>query len=120
MEHWHLPSLTSSGKRNPGVLLSTRECRAVVIDLAPGEELGEHQVHERALVQVVAGTVRLSADGREVTAGEGTFAAFAPGERHGLRAEGPARVLLLLAPWPGSGHYADGESTPDPAYVAPG
>src|SRR4051794_19309365 len=104
MEHWHLPSLGTSGKRNPGVLLSTRECRAVVIDLGPGEELGEHQVHERALVQVVAGSVRVSGGGREVEAGEGSLVAFDPGERHALRAEAAARVLLLLAPWPGDGH----------------
>ena len=30
---------------------------------------------------------------------------FEPNERHALRSEGGARVLLLLAPWPGDGHY---------------
>ena len=30
---------------------------------------------------------------------------FEPNERHALRSEDGARVLLLLAPWPGDGHY---------------
>ena len=28
-----------------------------------------------------------------------------PDERHSLASDGGARVLLLLAPWPGEGHY---------------
>jgi hypothetical protein len=30
-------------------------------------------------------------------------------ERHALRSDGGARVLLLLAPWPGEGHYRGGQ-----------
>jgi len=30
---------------------------------------------------------------------------FEPNERHALRSEAGARVLLMLAPWPGDGHY---------------
>ena len=42
------------------MLFSTPECRAVVIDLRAGEELGEHEVRERAVVQVVAGRVAIT------------------------------------------------------------
>jgi hypothetical protein len=31
---------------------------------------------------------------------------FDPGERHTVRSETGARVLLLLAPWPAAGHYS--------------
>jgi hypothetical protein len=34
---------------------------------------------------------------------------FAPGERHAVSSVEGARLLLLLAPWPGPGHYLDGE-----------
>jgi len=30
---------------------------------------------------------------------------FEPNQRHALPSERGARVLLLLAPWPGDGHY---------------
>jgi len=32
------------------------------------------------------------------------LAVFDPGERHEVRARTDARVLLVLAPWPGQGH----------------
>jgi quercetin dioxygenase-like cupin family protein len=109
MERWHLPSVTASGKRSPRVLLSSRECRAVLIDLEAGDELGEHSLHERAVVQVVAGAVIVSSDGGESRCEAGTLVSFEPGERHAVRADASARILLLLAPWPGEGHYDEGE-----------
>jgi hypothetical protein len=30
---------------------------------------------------------------------------FDPDERHSLASDEGARILLLLAPWPGEGHY---------------
>jgi hypothetical protein len=30
---------------------------------------------------------------------------FLPDERHSLRSDGGAKILLMLAPWPGPGHY---------------
>jgi quercetin dioxygenase-like cupin family protein len=66
-------------------------------------------VHERAVVEVVAGEVLVSAGGDETTCAAGTLLTFAPGERHAVRAaSGAARLLLMLAPWPGEGHYRDG------------
>ena len=120
MERWHLPSVEASGKRSPRVLLSSSECRAVVIDLEPGEELGEHSVHERAIVQVVTGSVSVSAgDGAATACDAGTLLSFGPGERHSLRADSKARILILLAPWPGEGHYADGERHRAPEHLPP-
>lgn len=116
MERWHLPSVEAAGKREPRVLFSRPECRAVLIDLAAGEELGEHRLHESAVVSVVSGRLAVEQDGRELSCEAGTLLTFAPGEPRSLRALEPARVLLLLAPWPGEGHFAEGEEV-DPARI---
>lgn len=91
------------------MLFSAPECRAVLLDLRAGDELGEHSVHERATIQVVAGDVSISCGDGTVEAAAGTLVTFPPGERHSLRALGDARILLLLAPWPGEAHYAPGD-----------
>jgi quercetin dioxygenase-like cupin family protein len=114
VDRWHLPSIAASGKREPRVLFSPPACRAVVIDLEAGDEMGEHSVHETSILQVVTGTVAIAAGGVETECEAGTLVVFGPGERHAVHARGPARVLLLLAPWPGDGHYAPGEAA-DPA-----
>lgn len=118
MERWHLPSIEASGKRDPRVLFSRPECRAIVLDLREGEELGEHSVHENAVVQVVSGSIVVEAGGSEVTCESGTLATFSQGERRAVRAAQPSRILLLLAPWPGKGHYF-GDERPDPERIPP-
>jgi hypothetical protein len=40
----------------------------------------------------------------DVKGGPGLAAVFAPRERHSVRATSDARLLLILAPWPGDGH----------------
>jgi quercetin dioxygenase-like cupin family protein len=55
-------------------------------------------------VVVIDGGVEFSAAGTDRPAGPGTLAVFAPQERHEVRALSDARLLLLLAPWPGDGH----------------
>ena len=57
------PPSTSSGKREPRVLFSRPECRAVLLDLQEGEEMGDHRVHERAIMEVVSGRVEVTVDG---------------------------------------------------------
>jgi quercetin dioxygenase-like cupin family protein len=116
VDRWHLPSIDVSGKREPRVLFSSPACRAVVIDLQPGETMGEHSVHEQAILQVVSGTVVLGADGGEIECPAGTLASFEPAERHTVHAKEASRVLLLLAPWPGIGHYQAGEEERLPAH----
>ena len=108
MERWHIPSIEADGRREPRVLFSTAEARAVMIDLRDGEQLGEHSVHERAVLQVVAGRLVVVAGGERVECEAGTLVTFAPGERHAVTAQGDVRVLLMLSPWPGAGHFPDG------------
>jgi quercetin dioxygenase-like cupin family protein len=89
----------------PEVLSSTDDARAIVLEIPAGEELGDHQVHERAWVTVLDGEVEITtAGGESASGGAGLVVEFAPGERHAVRARQTARLLLLLTPWPGQGH----------------
>jgi quercetin dioxygenase-like cupin family protein len=106
MESWRLPEIaTPDGIRSPVVLKSEDEARAVLIGLDAGQELGDHQVKEHAWLLVVDGTVRIGAGSDRIEAPAGTLAHFEPDERHSVASDEGAKVLLLLAPWPGPGHY---------------
>jgi quercetin dioxygenase-like cupin family protein len=90
---------------HPQVLHSDEEGRAILINLPAGEELQDHQVHERAWIMVVDGRVEIDdSGGGTFEAGPGGLAMTAPKERHEVRAVEDSRVLLVLAPWPGEGH----------------
>ena len=105
MEHWDLRTLDVQ-PHQPQILHSSRgESRTIAIHLPAGERLQDHEVHERAHLVVVAGEVEIAqGDGETVSGGPGLLAVFDPGERHEVRARSDARVLLVLAPWPGPGH----------------
>lgn len=103
MQHWDLRSIDVQ-PHQPEVLHSQEEGRTIAIHLPAGEELQEHEVHERAWLIVVDGEVELSSGDGEVSGGPGLLAVFDPHERHEVRARSDARLLLLLAPWPGEGH----------------
>ena len=109
MKHWNLESVDKATSAGPQVLFSTPEARGVLIDLAPGEEMGDHHVRERAVIQVVEGSVEMTAGGEPVACSQGTLIVLEPGEEHSLRALDHVRLLLLLAPWPGPDHYEAGE-----------
>jgi quercetin dioxygenase-like cupin family protein len=123
VKRWHLPTLeTSSDKRTarepgadaprvpsvgaqkPRVLFTSPECRLVAVDLGAGDELPEHHVRERAVLQVISGRVAIEASGEAVECAAGAVVMFDPGERHALRGLDDARLLLVLAPWPAEGH----------------
>jgi quercetin dioxygenase-like cupin family protein len=103
METWDIASLDVE-PRQPAVLRSDPEVRVIAINLPAGEELQEHEVHERAWVVVAGGEVEIEQGGSTVSGGPGFVAHFDPKERHEVRAASDARVLLFLAPWPGEGH----------------
>jgi quercetin dioxygenase-like cupin family protein len=104
------PRVTSSGDHMPRVLFSAPECRAVVLDLETGETMGDHQVRERAVVQVVRGRVLIESGGEAVRCDEGALVIFEPNERHAVHALANTRLLLILAPWPGAKHYGETEA----------
>jgi quercetin dioxygenase-like cupin family protein len=111
MQSWSLQDIdTPGGSRSPVVLRSEDEARAVLIGLEPGQELREHEVKERAWLVVVDGAARIEAGGETVDGTIGTLVAFDPEERHAISTRDGARLLLLLAPWPGEGHYRGGDA----------
>jgi quercetin dioxygenase-like cupin family protein len=103
VETWDIRSLAIEPQQ-PQVLRSDEETRAIAIQLSAGQELREHQVHERAYLFVADGEVEISQDGRVVSGGPGLLSHFEPAERHAVRAVSDARLVLVLAPWPGVGH----------------
>ncbi|MGZ4419504.1 MAG: cupin domain-containing protein [Gaiellaceae bacterium] len=82
------------------MLFSSPECRLIALDLGAGEQLSDHHVRERAVVQVISGRVAIDAGGGTVECEAGTLVTFDPGERHAVRGLNDARLLLMLAPWP--------------------
>jgi len=104
VQHWDLRTLPVT-PHEPLILDSRRgEARTVVINLPAGEALRDHQVHERAHLVVVEGEIEIAQNAETVTGGPGLLAVFDPAERHAVRAVSDARLLLVLAPWPGDGH----------------
>jgi quercetin dioxygenase-like cupin family protein len=103
VESWDTRALAVE-PHQPQVLRSDEETRVIVIDLPAGEELQEHQVHERAFLFVSNGEVEVAQGEEVVTGGPGLLAHFSPTERHRVRALSDARLVLVLAPWPGVGH----------------
>ena len=106
MQSWNVTTIEApEGTRLAEVLETVDGARAIVIRLAPGEELGDHQVRERAWLVVVEGTARVEAGGDVVEAGPATLLTFEPGERHSVASAGGARIVMILSSWPGDGHY---------------
>jgi quercetin dioxygenase-like cupin family protein len=104
MDHWDLRTLDVQ-PHHPQILHSSRgESRTIAIRLPAGEQLQDHEVHERAHLVVIDGEVDVDAGDATVHGGPGLTVVFDPGERHEVRATAAALLLLVLAPWPGDGH----------------
>jgi hypothetical protein len=104
MESWDLKTVEVE-PRQPRILASGEDARTIILRLPAGEELQEHEVHERARVLVVDGEVDVAeADGGSTSAGSGHLFEFEPGERRSIVARSEARLLMVLSPWPGDGH----------------
>jgi quercetin dioxygenase-like cupin family protein len=103
MDTWDVASLEIEPHK-PEVLRSDNETRVIAINLPSGEQLQEHQVHERAYLVVAAGEIEVDQDGETSSGGPGFMAHFEPNERHEVRAKSDSRLILLLSPWPGEGH----------------
>jgi mannose-6-phosphate isomerase-like protein (cupin superfamily) len=109
MQTWNLMEIEApGGTTDPTVLTTDDGARAIALRLEPGQELRDHQVRERAWVVVVEGSAEIRRGDEVVTGPVGTLVTFPPGERHAISSEGGARLLLILAPWPGPGHYPEG------------
>ena len=104
MDSWDILSLDVEPHR-PQVLRSDGEVRVIALNLPAGEQLQQHQTHERAYLVVVDGDVQVDDGGQTKDGSSGFVAHFEPNERRGVRAgDGGAKLLLFLGPWPGEGH----------------
>lgn len=103
MQSWDIRSLAIE-PHHPQVLRSDDETRAIAVHLPAGEELQEHQVHERTYLLVADGEIEIVQDGAATSGGPGFVSHFEPNERRIVRALRDARLVLVLAPWPGVGH----------------
>jgi quercetin dioxygenase-like cupin family protein len=128
MKRWHLPSLAGSSdklvdrqagadaprrpsldRQKPQVLFSEPQCRAIVLDLRAGEDIGDHQVRERAVIEVLSGRISIQVADEIEECEAGTLLMLEPSERHAVHGIEDSRLLLILAPWPAPGHNAPTE-----------
>jgi quercetin dioxygenase-like cupin family protein len=101
---WDLRGIDIEPHR-PEILASGEDARMVLLRLAAGEQLQEHEVHERARLVVADGEVEVTTpDGASQAAAAGHLFEFEPGERRTVVARSDARLLYILSPWPGDGH----------------
>lgn len=104
MQSWDLRTVAVE-PHQPEILASADDARTILLSLPAGEELQEHEVHERARIVVIEGQVETSMpSGESVSGGPGHLLEFEPGERHTVVARSDSRLLLILSPWPGDGH----------------
>jgi quercetin dioxygenase-like cupin family protein len=106
LQSWDIRSLDIKPHR-PEVLRSDGEARVIALQLPAGEELKEHQVHERTYLLVADGEIEVDGGGGTETGGPGYIAVFDPKERRQVRASSDARLVMILAPWPGAGHPSE-------------
>ena len=112
VQSWDITTIEAPGGTvDPTVLTTDDGTRAIAIRLEAGQAMNDHQVRERAWVVVVEGRAKIRSGDEVVDGGVGTLVTFEPGERHAVSSEGGARLLLILAPWPGPGTSLDGETT---------
>jgi quercetin dioxygenase-like cupin family protein len=104
MQSWDL-KVEAAEPHEPRILSTAADARAILLHLPQGEELQEHEVHERARLLVIDGEAEVTTPaGESVRAASGHLFEFDPGERHTVLARSDVRLLLLLSPWPGDGH----------------
>src|SRR3954467_2872445 len=104
MDVWDLTALAVE-PRQPEVLHSDEgAARVIAINLPAGEELGDHQVHERAWLVGADGEIEVRQGGQRERGGPRLPRRVEANERHEVRATSDARLVLILAPWPGAGH----------------
>lgn len=103
MNTWEINGL-SAEPHKPEILSSSDAARVIAITLPAGQALEDHEVHEHAWLIVTDGEIEVQAGGETRAGGPGLVAEFGPQERHEVRATSDARLVLVLAPWPGEGH----------------
>ena len=87
---------THHSRRAANTILTGASMRATVIALAAGADMAEHEAPPAATLQVLSGDVELVAGAESWPVTGGQLMAI-PRERHSLRADSDAVVLLTVA-----------------------
>lgn len=104
MESWNIAELDVEPHK-PQVLRTDKEARVIAINLPSGEQMQDHQTHERGYLMVVSGQIEVSQEGGDASGGgPGYLAQFEPNERREITAKEDSLLVLILGPWPGEGH----------------
>jgi quercetin dioxygenase-like cupin family protein len=99
MEAWRLDREPARSRR-PRVLRSDAGAnRVILLALAAGDELAEHEVREHALVFLIDGETALSAANRQEILTAPALVHLNPSERHAVQAHSDSRLVICLAPW---------------------
>jgi len=85
------------GDRNARTLVQERGLRITLAVLQAGVRLHEHRTHGPASLQVIAGHLRLVADGAEVDLPAGSLLALEQGLPHTIEARDKSAFLITLA-----------------------
>jgi quercetin dioxygenase-like cupin family protein len=97
VSHLAIPDLTAAVETQAGAVVSKVIYRdETVFGFDAGEELTEHRTARPAVVQVLAGRLRFTANGEELDAGPGFWLHMPSGTPHSLRATEPTVMLLTL------------------------
>jgi quercetin dioxygenase-like cupin family protein len=78
------------------VIYRDEELDVTVFGFDTGEGLTEHRASRPAIVQVLSGRLRFTADGEELDAGPGFWLHMTSGTPHSLAAFEPTLMLLTL------------------------
>ena len=101
MTHISVADATNAVSVQPGAIVSKvihrdGKLNVTVFGLDAGEELTEHRASSAAIVQVLAGRLRFTADGEEFDAGPGFWLHMTSDTPHALVAVEPTVMLLTL------------------------
>lgn len=91
------PSILERNGHNARTLLKDGPMRVVLIVMAPGGEIPEHQAEGPVTVQPVQGDVRFSTGGHDYDLEPGRLLCLGPGVRHRVFSAGGGAFLLTVA-----------------------
>lgn len=102
MTHTAIHDLLTTVDVQPGAVVSRVIHRGEALEVTvfgfdAGEGLTEHRAGRAAIVQVISGRLRFTADGEELDAGPGFWLHMAPDTPHALTATEPTVMLLTLS-----------------------
>jgi quercetin dioxygenase-like cupin family protein len=101
MPHTAIADAAAAVAIQPGAVVSKvihrdEKLNVTVFGFDAGEGLMEHQASQAAVVQVLSGRLRFTADGEEIDAGPGFWVQMAAGTPHSIVATEPTVLLLTL------------------------